>query len=171
MSSIRLTEKEQWNFKVDKAELLSGIDKLTGSTIWHNAKRKEKINLYVGELTDDGFYIRENPNIARKTSISGRINRTRFSGKLESDSGGTTVEVTANREDLYVFGPVVSPIFIGIIIILSLKDYLLYQLTVGLITLVLELLIIRGINAEIREGMAKLKKKLGEIEKAHSNDW
>lgn len=166
MSRIRLTENENWNFKVDKKDLLSGIAELTGSTIWHNAKRKEKINLYVGQITDAGFYIRENPNISRLTSVSGPINRTRFTGKLQHTPDGTTVQVTANREDLHVIGPVISPIIIGIITIISLKSYPLYQLAVGLIALSFELLIIRGINTELREGMAKLKQKLDEIEKA-----
>ncbi len=170
MNRIRLTETENWKFNIEKAELLSAIDKLTGSKAWQNSKRKDKVNLYIGYLTNSGFYIRENPNIGRLTPISGTINHTRFTGKLQGSSKGTEVEVKGSREDIKVIAPIIGPIIIGLILILNLTGYPLYQLAVGAITVTIELLIIRGVNSEVRDGMAKLKKKLSEIEMAHHNN-
>ena len=70
----------------------------------------------------------------------------------------TDVKVKGSREDFHVIGPIVGPTIIGLILIFNLSGYPLYQLAIGVLAIIIELLIIRGINSEVRDGMAKLKK-------------
>lgn len=165
MSKIRLTEKEVWKLSISKFQLLEALQELTSNRFIDN---KKKIAQYKGSIGNSHFNIKENPAIAKLSSVSGPLNKTTFTGNLEDTSTGVRLHIKGQQYGFNVLSTLIGVVLIGWII-LSILEFTFFNISIALSVIVLiEVLMIRGFNMEIREGMKKLKMRLEEIEKAHA---
>lgn len=162
-SNLSLTETEEWTFKITRDQLLGQLKKVTGQNAWNSGNRKDKVDLFLGVIGENHFEIKENPNIGR-LGVSGTINSTKLMGRIQDTSEGSIMSIDGKKEDFEMMIPLMVPFILGAIGLMGLYYNLLYILAILILVVIFEMLIIRGFNSEIREGMAKFKLKLEEIE-------
>lgn len=159
--NLALSEQTIWNIGLTKEELLELLPQLTITYGFSsNSKEKSKVAPYIGTIKDSNFRIKENPTLTSLHSTSGSHNHTLIEGSVREFNGLTQVQVTASQINFRTLAFIAAPLFIAFGVISSFVSENIYVLSLIPIVVIFDILVLNGINSEMKEALSKFRKKI-----------